>query len=62
VAPALLAELRSIDEESLGIKAVVRRHEAETFRLEVADPEVLWDLNTPEEYQAALEGGAGAGH
>jgi molybdenum cofactor cytidylyltransferase len=60
VAPALLAELRSIDEESLGIKAVVRRHEADIYRLEVADPEVLWDLNTPEEYQAALEGGAGA--
>jgi molybdenum cofactor cytidylyltransferase len=60
VGPALLAELRSIDEESLGIKAVVRRHEAEVCRLEVADPEVLWDLNTPEEYQAALRGDAGA--
>lgn len=58
VAPALLAELRSIDEESLGIKAVVRRHEADIYRLEMADPEVLWDLNTPEEYQAALRGGS----
>ncbi|MEK7807308.1 MAG: nucleotidyltransferase family protein [Chloroflexota bacterium] len=61
VAPALMAELRSIDEESLGIKAVVRRHESDVRRLEVSDPEVLWDLNTPEEYQAALGGGTGAG-
>lgn len=61
VAPALLAELGSIDEESLGIKAVVRRHEADVCRLEVADPEVLWDLNTPEDYQAALGGAAGTG-
>ena len=61
LAPTLLPELRAIDEESLGIKAVVRRHEAEVRRLEVADPEVLLDLNTPQEYQAALRGGAGAG-
>ena len=52
---SLLDELREIDEESLGLKAVVRRHAEATRRVAVATPEVLWDLNTPEEYQAALE-------
>ena len=55
---SLLAELREIDEETLGVKAVVRRHAEETRRVDVAPPEVLWDLNTPEEYQAALEAGS----
>ena len=54
---SLLDELREIDEETLGIKAVVRRHAEATRRVNVATPEVLWDLNTPEEYQAALEAG-----
>ena len=55
---SLLDELREIDEETLGIKAVVRRHAQATRRVDVATPEVLWDLNTPEEYQAALEAGS----
>ena len=53
---ALLGELKSIDEESLGIKAVVRRHQEATLLVEMDTPEVLWDLNTPEEYQAAIRG------
>ena len=52
--PALLGELRSISEETLGIKAVVRAHEDSTHRAEMATPEVLWDLNTPEEYREAV--------
>ena len=55
---SLLDELREIDEETLGLKAVVRRHAEATRRVDLANPEVLWDLNTPEEYQAALEAGA----
>ena len=54
---SLLDELRAIDEETLGLKAVVRRHAEATRRVDVATPEVLWDLNTPQEYQAALEAG-----
>ena len=53
---ALLEELKAIDEESLGVKAVVRRHQEATLLVEMDTPEVLWDLNTPDEYQAALRG------
>ena len=53
---ALLEELKSIDEESLGVKAVVRRHQDATLLVEMDTPEVLWDLNTPEQYEAAIRG------
>ncbi len=52
---SLLQELRSIDEDTQGIRAVVQRHQDSTQRVEVSYPEVLWDLNTPEEYQAASQ-------
>jgi len=52
----LLGELRQIDEATEGIRAVVRRHQEATQRVPVENPEVLWDLNTPEQYAAALEG------
>ena len=51
----LLEELRSITEETLGIKAIVRSHLDRTQRSEMATAEVLWDLNTPEEYQQVLQ-------
>jgi molybdenum cofactor cytidylyltransferase len=54
--PSLLDELRSISEETLGLMAVVRRHQRESQRVEIDTPEVLLDLNTPEQYQAALGG------
>jgi molybdenum cofactor cytidylyltransferase len=57
LSPTLLDELRQIDEESFGIKAVVQRHLEGTRRVEMDSPEVLWDLNTPEEYQRVLEAG-----
>jgi len=53
-----LDELRRIDEESFGIKAVLQRHIEGIRRVEMDSPEVLWDLNTPEEYQRVLEAGA----
>ena len=51
---SLLPELLEIAEASQGIRAVVRKHEERLHRVEVDTPEVLWDLNTPEQYQAAL--------
>ena len=51
---ALLAELANISEETQGIREVVRRHQEGTRRLEMETGEVLWDLNTPEQYRAAL--------
>ncbi len=54
---SLLDELREIDEETYGIKAVVQRHLDATRRVEMDTPEVLWDLNTPEEYQRVLRAG-----
>jgi len=55
LAPSLLDELLTINEETQGIKAVVQRHKANTQRVEMESPEVLWDLNTPEQYGQALE-------
>ena len=52
---ALIPELIDISEDTLGLKAVVRRHEEETRRVEMDSPEVLLDLNTPEEYDQALK-------
>ncbi|NQW24539.1 MAG: nucleotidyltransferase family protein [SAR202 cluster bacterium] len=57
ISAELLPELAAIDEESQGLKAVVRRHAEATERYEVDDPTVLWDLNTPEQYQKALDAG-----
>ncbi len=51
---SLLPELLEIAEASQGIRAVVRKHEERLQRVEVDNPEVLWDLNTPEQYQAAV--------
>ena len=53
--PALLPELLLIVEETLGVKAVVQAHADSTNRTEMPDSEILWDLNTPEEYQTALQ-------
>ena len=52
---SLLPELLAIDEESQGIKAVVRRHPALVHRFPLDNPEILLDLNTPEQYRAAVE-------
>ena len=53
---ALLDELANIAEETQGIREVVRRHAAGTVRVELGSPEVLWDLNTPAQYEQALKG------
>ncbi len=51
---SLLADLLAIEEETQGVKALVRQHQGRTLRTEMA-ADVLWDLNTPEEYQQALD-------
>ncbi|PKB67593.1 MAG: hypothetical protein BZY81_04345 [SAR202 cluster bacterium Io17-Chloro-G4] len=53
--PALLPELSAIVEENFGVKAVVQAHADSTNRTEMSTAEVLLDLNTPEDYQAALQ-------
>ena len=52
---SLIDEILVINEETQGMKAVMQRHTDQTRRVEVPVTEVLWDLNTPEQYQAALE-------
>ena len=52
---SLLDELLDINEETLGIKAVVQRHGESVRRVEIGIPEVLWDMNTPEQYEAVLK-------
>jgi molybdenum cofactor cytidylyltransferase len=54
---SLLEEVLAIEEDTQGMKAVMQRHAGQTRRVAVDRPEVLWDLNTPEQYRAALEGG-----
>ena len=57
ISAELFPELAEIEEESQGLKAVVRRHAEATERYELDDPSVLLDLNTPEQYQEALDAG-----
>jgi molybdenum cofactor cytidylyltransferase len=54
LSPSLIPELLSINEETQGMKAVVQRHRDQTQKVEMEGPEVLWDLNTPEQYQEAI--------
>ena len=51
---SLMAELMEISEEDMGLKAVVRRHEGETQRVEIDSPEILLDLNSPQDYDKAI--------
>ena len=52
---SLLEELLEIREETLGVKALRIRHEDRTQRVDLGDPQVALDMNTPEDYQTALE-------
>ena len=51
---ALLPELRAITEERQGLREVVSRHRSERVLVPVDDPLTLTNLNTREEYEAAL--------
>jgi hypothetical protein len=50
----LLSELAYIDEETFGLQAVTKRHAADTNKVDLEIPEVLWDMNTPGDYERAL--------
>ncbi|MCE2464347.1 MAG: nucleotidyltransferase family protein [Dehalococcoidia bacterium] len=52
---SLVDELMDISEDKLGVKDVVHRHVKETQRVEIDCPEILLDLNTPQDYRKALE-------
>ena len=54
VSRTLHEELIAIDEQSQGMRAVTERHRDVTQRVELGAPELLWDVNTPEQYQAAV--------
>lgn len=55
-AASLLPELARISEEGQGIREVYEAHRDEVQAVDVDDPVVRLDLNTPEEYAAALKG------
>lgn len=51
---ALIPELLAVDEATEGLRAVRRRHAAATAFVDVDDPGILLDLNTPGDYERAL--------
>ena len=51
---ALLPELRAITEEGQGLREVASRHRGERMLVPVDDPLTLTNLNTREQYEAAL--------
>jgi len=57
----LFSEMRDVTEETRGLRAVRHRHRAETHVVETPTAIPLLDINTPEEYQAALASFAPAG-
>src|SRR5438552_1257194 len=56
-AAGLLDELARVDEASEGMKSVLRAHADAIQDVEIDDPAVLLNLNTPNEYAAALNRG-----
>ena len=53
-AGALLPELRSVRDEELGLRAIMKRHEASLGEIPIASPLIHLDLNTPGAYESAL--------
>ena len=51
---ALRAELAAITEEGQGVRAVFRAHAADVNEVQVDDPVIRLDLNTPEDYRLAV--------
>jgi molybdenum cofactor cytidylyltransferase len=54
VGGALLSELRSVTEATLGLRAVTQRHAAKAIDVLIEEATVSVDLNTPGDYDAAL--------
>lgn len=53
---ALLPEMMRVREARQGLREVVERHRAEVSKVEMDDPDVLLDLNRPEDYEGAMAG------
>ena len=52
-ASSLLPEVARISEARQGVREVYEAHRSEVQRVDMDDPVVVLDLNTPEDYQAA---------
>lgn len=52
---SLKGELERISEDRQGIREVFQAHRHEVNEVEIDDPMIRLDLNTPEEYEQALE-------
>lgn len=50
---SLLAELREVDEATLGLRAVIDRHFSATVSVDIENAAVDVDLNTPGDYESA---------
>ena len=51
---ALVQELRAVDESTLGLRAITRRHAAQAVEVSIDNAAPNADLNTPADYEAAL--------
>lgn len=51
VSAELLAELRSISEDTQGLKSIVRAYEKQTAYVEMEDSSILYNFNTPMDYK-----------
>ena len=51
---SLVAELRAVEEATLGLRAVMERHASTTAEIVFENTRIDVDLNTPEDYEAAL--------
>jgi len=51
----LRQELLNLSEEQQGLREVILRHREAIVEVPFSTPEVLWNLNTPDQYQQALE-------
>jgi molybdenum cofactor cytidylyltransferase len=47
---SLFPEIKAIDEQTLGLKAVINRHRAEVRYVEAPNESVLIDIDTQEEF------------
>ena len=51
---SLVPELREVEETTLGLRAVIDRHVGKAVAVSIANQAVDVDLNTPENYAAAI--------
>ena len=50
----LRGELAEITEAGLGVREVIERHRDEVSRVEIDNPMIRLDLNTPDDYREAM--------